>query len=85
MPTTSRPLARPLIALLVMTVAGCSTQHATYTPDGRRGYIINCDGFLNSFSSCLIKAGRACGNKGYDTLSGGEDDRSLLIACKVPR
>ena len=82
MPTTLRLLPTLLVAAIAMSTTGCSSQHATYTADGRRGYVITCDGYLNSFSSCLVKAGRACGGRGYDTLRGGEDDRSLLIACK---
>ena len=75
---------RASLLLLLAAAAGCtSSQHATYTPDGRKGYVITCDGYLNSYSQCLVKAGRACGAAGYDILKGGEDDRSLLIACKT--
>ncbi len=81
----SRSTGRFLIALIAVAGAACSSQHATYAPDGRRGYVITCGGYLNGFSSCLVKAGRACGNNGYETLKGGEDERSMLIACKVPR
>ena len=72
------------IALIATTAMGCSTPHATYAPDVRRSFVVTCNGFLNSYSSCLVKAGRACGNKGYDTLKGGDDDRTLFIACKIP-
>jgi hypothetical protein len=72
------------MALLCLTAA-CSTQHTTYAPDGRQAYAIDCDGYLNSFASCLVKAGRACASRGYDTISGGEDERRLLIACKAPK
>jgi hypothetical protein len=57
---------------------------ATYVPDGRRGFAITCGGFLDSWSSCLVKAGRACGHAGYETIKGNEEDRAMLIACKVP-
>lgn len=70
------------IAAIAITLMSCSSQHATYAPDGRRGYVVTCAGFLNSWSSCLTKAGRACGAKGYDTIQGTEDDRSMLIACR---
>jgi hypothetical protein len=83
MSTIKRSLARLVITSIVSMAAACSSQHATYAPDGRRGYVISCDGSLNSFSSCLVKAGRACGSAGYDTVQGGPDDRSLLIACKA--
>jgi hypothetical protein len=76
--------ARLAIVLIALSLAACGGLHATYVPDGRRGFVVNCGGFLNSWSSCLVKAGRACGNRGYETLKGGEDDRSMMIACKVP-
>jgi hypothetical protein len=85
MPMFRRLPERVSVALVALAIAACSSQHFTYAPDGRRGYVITCGGFLNSFASCLVKAGRACGNNGYDTLKGGEDDRSILIACKAPR
>ena len=75
--------ARLAGAFLVLGCAACQTQHATYAPDGRRGYVITCGGFLNSYASCLVKAGRACGSHGYETLKGNEDDREMLIACKT--
>ena len=79
-------LPRRLGALcLTLVFAGCSTQHATYVPDGRRGFVITCSGVLSSWSTCLINAGRACGNHGYETIKGDEDDRSMLIACQVPQ
>jgi hypothetical protein len=80
----SRSRKTLLIVLIALAGGACSSRHATYAPDGRRGYVITCSGYLNSYASCLVKAGRACGNHGYETLKGNEDDRSLLIACKVP-
>jgi hypothetical protein len=82
--TVSRSRGPIVIAFISLAAAGCGTPHATYAPDGRRSYVITCNGFLNSYSSCLVKAGRACGNNGYDTLKGGDDERTLFIACKVP-
>ncbi len=69
-----------LAAIALMSVS-CSSQHATYAPDGRRGYAVTCAGILNSWSSCLVKAGRACGTRGYDMIESSEEDRRLLIAC----
>lgn len=73
---------RLFIAAIATASVSCSSQHATYTPDGRRGFVITCEGYLNNYSNCLVKAGRACGNRGYDTVQGSEDDRNMLIACK---
>ncbi|MGC1524143.1 MAG: hypothetical protein WA803_21580 [Steroidobacteraceae bacterium] len=75
---------RLVSVLIAFSLAGCSSVHSTYVADGRRGFVITCGGFLNSWSSCLVKAGRACGNRGYETVKGNEEDRSMMIACKVP-
>jgi hypothetical protein len=72
------------LASLTCALAGCSSVHSTYVPDGRRGFVVSCGGVLNHWSRCLVEAGRACGDHGYDVVKGSEDDRSLLIACKVP-
>ena len=70
---------------LALSFIGCTAQHATYVPDGRRGFVVTCGGLLSSWSSCLVKAGRACGSQGYETINGDEDDRTVLIACQPPR
>jgi hypothetical protein len=72
------------IIIVAFAVSACAGRMATYAPDGRRGYAVSCTGLLSSWSSCLVKAGRACGNRGYDVIKGSEEDRALLIACKVP-
>jgi hypothetical protein len=76
--------ARFLVVSGALTVSACSSQHATYAPDGHKGYVVTCGGMLNSYANCLVKAGRACGSRGYETLKGGEDHRQLLIECKSP-
>jgi len=85
MPTFSRYFGLTLLAVAAVGSGACSLQHPTYAPDGRRSYVIACGGYLNSFSSCLVKAGRACGSRGYDTLKeSSEEDRTMFIACKLP-
>jgi hypothetical protein len=80
-----RPLGIIIATLAALVSAGCAgSVRPTYVPDGRRGFLVSCHGVLNDWSSCLVKAGRACGNHGYDTIRGTEEDRSVLIACKVP-
>ena len=75
------PVRLAMMGILLST-ASCSSQKATYVPDGRRGFVITCSGFLNSWSTCLVDAGRACGSRGYETIQGSEEDRNMLIACK---
>lgn len=68
-----------------LALAGCATTRATYLDSGRRGYLITCGGFFNQWESCLVKAGRICRGRGYDTIRSVEYDRVLLIACKAPK
>lgn len=72
------------LAFACLAMAACSATRSTYAPDGRSGFAVSCGGFLSSWSVCLVKAGRACGNRGYDTIRGNEEDRSILVACRVP-
>jgi hypothetical protein len=84
MHTTRQSLARLSIAALALTLAGCGSLKPTYVEDGRQGFFISCKGYLNSWSSCVVKAGRMCRNKGYSIIHSDEYDRTLLIACKLP-
>jgi hypothetical protein len=76
--------ARLICVLASVALASCGSLRTTYLADGTRGYAISCRGFLNSWDSCLVKAGRICGSRGYDTIEGDKYDRSLLIGCKAP-
>lgn len=73
---------RMLCVLASVALASCAGLRTTYLADGTRGYAISCRGFLNTWDSCLVKAGRICGPRGYDTIEGDKYDRSLLIGCK---
>jgi hypothetical protein len=84
MTRTCRNVGRVLIISITGLIAACSSQHATYVADGRRGYVITCGGILNNYGNCLVQAGRACGRGGYEIVEGGPDDRNLLVACKAP-
>jgi hypothetical protein len=83
MRTSSRFQLQLTLASVALCFSACTSVHATYVPDGRRGFAITCGGLLDSWSSCLVKAGRACGNLGYENIKGNEDDRAMLIACKL--
>lgn len=67
-----------------LAASSCVTsRHTTFLPDGRMAYALSCKGFLDSWQSCLIKAGRICGTRGYQEIRSEEYDRELLIACKT--
>jgi hypothetical protein len=74
--------ARLVWALASVALVSCGSLRTTYLADGTKGYAIACRGFLNTWDSCLVKAGRICGRRGYDTIEGDKYDRTLLIGCK---
>ncbi len=73
-----------LCVAISLALASCASKRATYLDNGKRGYLITCGGFFNKWESCLVKAGRICKGRGYDTIRSVEYDRVLLIACKAP-
>jgi hypothetical protein len=75
--------AAVICALASVTVVSCAnTSRPTYLPDGSRGYAVACRGILNTWDSCLVKAGRICGARGYNTINEDQYDRTLLFGCK---
>lgn len=73
-----------ICVLAGVSLVSCASLRKTYLADGNRGYAISCRGFLNSWDSCLVKAGRICGARGYETIEGDKYDRRLLIGCRGP-
>jgi len=73
-----------LLLLVSLAVSACSGQRITYLPSGQKAYAISCKGFLNSWQSCLVHAGRVCGARGYEAIRSEEFDRELLFSCKAP-
>jgi len=76
--------ARVVCVLASMTLVSCAGLRTTYLSDGSKGYAISCRGFLNTWDACLVKAGRICGARGYETIEGDKYDRTLLIGCRSP-
>lgn len=64
-------------------LAGCTIHRITYMPDGRAGYGVTCDRFYESWSDCMVKAGRLCGRRGYTTYYSDEVNRELIVGCKA--
>ena len=52
----------------------------TYTPDGKKGYTLDCSGVESSWSYCFSKAGEICGKKGYNILDKTGEHQSTLVA-----
>jgi hypothetical protein len=76
--------ARALCVLAALTLVACGGLRTTYLADGSKGYAISCRGFLTTWDACLVKAGRVCGARGYETIEEDRYDRSLLIGCHGP-
>lgn len=75
--------AAVICALSAVGLVSCaSSSRTTYLADGSRGYAVACKGFLNTWDSCLVKAGRICGARGYNTINEDQYDRTLLFGCK---
>ena len=68
--------------LTSVALVSCTGVRTTYLSSGVKGYSISCRGFVNTWDSCLVKAGQLCGPQGYDTVHGDRYDRMLLIGCK---
>jgi hypothetical protein len=84
MQTGQRYLVGMLAGLAALALAGCGGMRTIYLDNGARGYVITCKGYLNSWESCLVQAGKVCRTNGYDTVREEEYDRTLVIACKAP-
>lgn len=74
-----------LCLLAALALTACATKRSTYLDTGARGYLITCGGYFNHWESCLVKAGKICRGRGYDTIRSDEFDRTLVIACKIPQ
>jgi hypothetical protein len=63
------------IAMMIAgaSLAGCASERVTYLPDGRRGYGVSCGHFYQDWSSCVIRAGRLCREKGYTSSRASVD------------
>jgi hypothetical protein len=72
------------VVAAAVLLASCGSTRRTYLADGNQGYLVSCKGFLNSWESCLVKAGKICGSRGYNTVRSEQYDRALVIACKAP-
>ena len=72
------------VLLLIASLAsgGCMHSRATHLADGQRGYSISCAAVGHKWTSCLVRAGRLCGERGYLVSYADEIERELLVECK---
>jgi hypothetical protein len=67
-----------------LALVSCGGLRTTYMPDGSQGYLVSCKGFMNSWESCLVKAGKICGTRGYNAIRSEPYDRTILFSCNGP-
>jgi hypothetical protein len=72
--------------LLAMALAlcACVSVRRTYTQNGQPAYSLACSSVFSSWQSCLVKAGRLCGPRGYSVSFNDEVERLFIITCKTP-
>ena len=74
------------LALLVITVAGCSMgeRHS----HGPQTFTYDCSGLGKGFGDCDEKAAAQCGKQGYDVVSrtgdsvNNEMKRTMVVSCR---
>ena len=62
----------------VVCLYSCATVSKTFTPDGKEGYVINCNGTVLSWGTCYEKAGELCGAKGYEIMAKNGDTGAVV-------
>jgi hypothetical protein len=75
---------RGMACILLLCLAACTGVRTEYLDSGAKAYLVSCKGVLKSWESCLVKAGRICRSRGYDTIRSDEDDGALLVTCRPP-
>lgn len=71
------------IVAVGVVLSGCAYRRVTYMPDGRVGYGVTCNRIYEDWSSCMVKAGRLCGTRGYTVYYSDEVNRELIVGCKA--
>jgi hypothetical protein len=65
------------LLLLAIVLSGCANSKETWTPEGQKGYSIDCSGMARSWRMCYEKAGELCGARGYEVVAGGSEDAGV--------
>jgi len=80
-----KTIGKGIAALLAAFLAtGCVSVRQTYTSKGLSAYSISCSAPFRSWRSCLVKAGRLCGARGYSVVHSDEVERFLVVSCPSP-
>ena len=73
-----------VVLLAAAALCGCSSTKEIYTPEGSIVYAISCQ--LQSYDSCIMKAGETCGTLGYRFVlaDGSPVPASALLPAAAP-
>ena len=67
---------------LAVLALGCVHSRGFRAPDGSLGYVIKCNGYLNSMAACLDRAFENCGGP-YRIVTGKDDQRLYYFGDPV--
>lgn len=65
----------------ILLVSGCATSKQISGPNGEVLHSIDCTGYYSNMGTCLEKAGKICGSRGYDILIGGAENHGTGISA----
>ena len=71
-----------MLSVLLLLMTGCATSRETYTANGQLGHSINCSGSALNWGMCYEKAGKLCGEKGYEVLAKSGDQGAMITATQ---
>ena len=74
------PLARCLVALLGLVLAGCTSAKPITTPDGRQGYTVECSESVLTWEDCFERADLLCKGRNYDVYTQPGEESPLIAA-----
>ncbi len=67
-----------MMVIALLPLIGCATATQIYTPSGKLGYNIECNGYELGWAQCYEKAGETCGSKGYEILDKVEESNEVV-------
>jgi hypothetical protein len=68
-----------ILALTLALAAGCSARKIVYLPDGRSGYITECDS--KGWQQCYRRATKVCKKSSYEALERQRSPKVLYYRC----
>lgn len=69
------------LGCLILLTSGCATSKQISGPNGEVLHSIDCSGYYNNIGTCLEKAGKICGSRGYDIIIGGAENHGTGMSA----